>query len=123
LLSRALDNIVRNAVESIQARGGEGHVAIATTAHPRRRITIEDDGTGLDPTVRLFVPFQSGKPAGFGLGLTLTKKIILLHHGTIQLIARAEGGAVAEIEFDDAPRDELAPGEIAPERLPGRYIL
>jgi signal transduction histidine kinase len=123
LLSRALDNIVRNAVESIQGRGGEGHVAIATAAHPRRRITIEDDGTGLDPAVRLFVPFQSGKPAGFGLGLTLTKKIILLHHGTIQLIPRAEGGAVAEIEFDDAPRDELAPGEIAPERLPGRYIL
>ncbi|HXA19018.1 MAG TPA: ATP-binding protein [Thermoanaerobaculia bacterium] len=123
LLSRALDNIVRNAVESIQARGGEGHVAIATTAHPRRRITIEDDGAGLDPAVRLFVPFQSGKPAGFGLGLTLTKKIILLHHGTIQLIARAEGGAVAEIEFDDVPREELVPGEIAPERLPGRYIL
>ncbi len=34
-----------------------------------------------------------------------------------------EGGAVAQIEFDDAPRDELVPGEIVPERLPGRYIL
>jgi len=121
LLSRALDNIVRNAVESIQARGGEGRVAILTSSHSRRRITIEDDGVGLDPAVRLFVPFQSGKPAGFGLGLTLTKKIILLHHGTIQLLPRVEGGAVVEIEFDDPVAGDT-PGEI-PEQLPGRYIL
>lgn len=124
LLSRALDNIVRNAVESIQARGGEGTIAIATTTRPRRRITIEDDGAGLDPAVRLFVPFQSGKPAGFGLGLTLTKKIILLHHGTIQLLPRAEGGAMVEIEFDETPADlDLTADGIVPEQLPGRYIL
>ncbi len=125
LLSRALDNIVRNAVESIQARGGTGRIVIATTVHPRRRITIQDDGAGLDPAVRLFVPFQSGKSSGFGLGLTLTKKIILLHHGTIQLLARDEGGVVAEIEFDDEKVSDagLPPDEIVPEQLPGRYIL
>jgi signal transduction histidine kinase len=123
LLARALDNIVRNAVESIQSRGGEGRVVIRTSAHPRSRITIEDDGVGLDPAVRLFVPFQSGKPAGFGLGLTLTKKIILLHHGTIQLIPRPEGGAVAEIEFDDPPGIGVSPAEVLSEQLRGRYIL
>lgn len=124
LLSRALDNVVRNAVESIQARGEEGRIRITTTAHPRSRITIEDDGAGIDPAVRLFVPFQSGKPSGFGLGLTLTKKIILLHHGTIQLLARAGGGAVAEIEFDDKLMDlELSSDGPVPAQLPGRYIL
>ncbi len=124
LLARALDNIVRNAVESIQARGDSGRVSIATASHPRKRITIEDDGAGLDPAVRLFVPFQSGKPTGFGLGLTLTKKIILLHHGTIQLSARAGGGAVAEIEFDDEPELLGLPSEdLASEQLPIRYLL
>lgn len=124
LLSRALDNIVRNAVESIQARGGEGRIRITTTAHPRSRITIEDDGAGIDPAVRLFVPFQSGKPSGFGLGLTLTKRIILLHHGTIQLFPSASGGAVAEIEFDEKLLDlELSSEDLVSEQLPGRYIL
>lgn len=124
LLSRALDNVVRNAVESIQARGGPGRIQITTTAHPRSRITIEDDGGGIDPAVRLFVPFQSGKPSGFGLGLTLTKKIILLHHGTIQLLPRAGGGAVAEIEFDEKLLDlELSSEDLGSEQLPGRYIL
>jgi len=108
LLSRALENIVRNAVESIQARGGDGRVTITTTPQPRSRITIEDDGAGIDPSVRLFVPFQSGKAAGFGLGLTLTKKIILMHHGTIQLLPGTSGGAVAELEFDeDLPELDL----------------
>jgi signal transduction histidine kinase len=124
LLARALDNIVRNAIESIQARGGDGRITIATSAHPRSRITIEDDGAGIDPAIRLFVPFQSGKPAGFGLGLTLTKKIILLHHGMIQLLPGAGGGAVAEIEFDEKPPDlDLVPDDLVPEQLPGRYIL
>lgn len=124
LLSRAFDNIVRNAVESIQARGGPGKITINATAHPRRRITIEDDGAGIDPKVRLFVPFQSGKPTGFGLGLTLTKKIILMHHGTIRLLPRPAGGAVAEIEFDEQLPDlDLSGGEFAPEPLPGRYLL
>ncbi len=118
LLSRALDNIVRNAVESIQARGGEGRITITTTAHPRSRITIEDDGAGIDPSVRLFVPFQSGKPAGFGLGLTLTKRIILMHHGTIQLVPSVGGGAVAEIEFYEKPLD-LVPDDLVTEQLPG----
>ncbi|MGA8810448.1 MAG: ATP-binding protein, partial [Thermoanaerobaculia bacterium] len=123
LLARALDNIVRNAVESIQSRGGEGRVVIRTSAHPRIRITVQDDGAGLDPAVRLFVPFQSGKPAGFGLGLTLTKKIILLHHGTIQLLPRPEGGAVAEIEFDQPAGADTSPAEVLSEQLRSRYIL
>jgi signal transduction histidine kinase len=103
LLSRALENVVRNAMESIQSRGGRGRVVITTTNGATRRMTIEDDGAGIDPAVRLFVPFQSGKPSGFGLGLTLAKRIILLHHGTIRLSPRPAGGAVAEIELDLAP--------------------
>ncbi|HEV7426382.1 MAG TPA: ATP-binding protein [Thermoanaerobaculia bacterium] len=123
LLARALDNVIRNAVESIQSRGGEGRIVIRTSAQPRSRITVEDDGAGLDPAVRLFVPFQSGKPAGFGLGLTLTKKIILLHHGTIQLLPRPEGGAVAEIEFDDPPGSGSSAADVLSEQLRSRYIL
>jgi signal transduction histidine kinase len=126
LLSRALDNLVRNAVESIQARGGPGQITISTIAQPRKRIIIEDDGAGIDPAVRLFVPFQSGKPSGFGLGLTLTKKIILMHHGTIRLLPRAGGGAVAEIEFDDRPIGldlEFSDDPLAQEQVSSRYIL
>jgi signal transduction histidine kinase len=99
LLARAFENVIRNAMESIESRGGTGRVTITTTNGASRLITIEDDGAGLDPAVRLFVPFQSGKPSGFGLGLTLAKRIILLHDGTIRLAPRPSGGAVAEIEF------------------------
>jgi len=51
---------------------------------------------------RLFLPFQSEKPSGFGLGLPLAKKIVLLHGGTIRLAPGEAGGAVATIELPES---------------------
>ena len=42
---------------------------------------------------RLFLPFQSDKPNGFGLGLSLTRKIMLLHGGDVELTSNGGGEA------------------------------
>jgi signal transduction histidine kinase len=99
LLARALENLVRNAFESIEQKGGGGSVMVRTVDTPRPGISIADDGAGISPSVRLFLPFQSNKPNGFGLGLALAKKIVLLHHGSIRLVPNQAGGATAEIEL------------------------
>ena len=100
LLARAVENIIRNAIDSVRATGRPGHVDVALQPDPAT-IVVRDDGAGLDDRSAraAFVPFQSQKPGGFGLGLPLAKKIALLHGGTIALAARSEGGAVATIEF------------------------
>lgn len=97
LLRRAMENLVRNAVESVKQKGsGSVHVHVAN-----KRVTIEDSGIGLDPAdvPRLLLPFQSDKPAGYGLGLPLARKIILLHDGTFSLTGRPGEGATAYAEF------------------------
>ena len=101
LLSRAIENVIRNAVESVQAKNdGAGMVEVAID-DARHTITVRDNGLGLDPqnAARMFLPFQSDKPAGFGLGLALTKKIVLLHGGAIRLTGAPGEGATVEMEL------------------------
>lgn len=101
LLSRAIENLVRNAVEAVRENGAQGIVRATVAADPLPSITIADNGKGFDEAEapRFFLPFQSGKAAGFGLGLPIAKKIVLLHGGTIALRRNEVGGATARIEF------------------------
>jgi PAS domain S-box-containing protein len=104
LLHRAFENLLRNAVEAIQAREtpGGGQIRIeATRSAESSRITISDNGVGLNTAdaARLFLPFQSGKPNGFGLGLALVKKVVVLHGGSIRLEGAPGAGATVTIEL------------------------
>ncbi|HKB79835.1 MAG TPA: ATP-binding protein [Thermoanaerobaculia bacterium] len=100
LLSRAVENLVRNAVDSVREKGS-GTVRVSVSASPRPLVRVEDDGVGLDPAdvPRLLLPFQSQKPSGYGLGLPLTRKIAVLHGGSLELTGGPGRGAAATIEF------------------------
>jgi signal transduction histidine kinase len=100
LLKRVVENVLRNAIESIREKGDAGNVDVTVTASPAT-ITVRDNGIGVDPTraATLFLPFQSTKRDGFGLGLALTRKIVLLHEGTVSLTGAPGAGATLEIRF------------------------
>jgi signal transduction histidine kinase len=99
LLARAVENVLRNAVDAVEARTDK---KIGILFEPRA-ITVIDNGVGLDPAnaARLFLPFQSEKPKGFGLGLSLTRKIMLLHGGDVELRGVPGAGARVTLKFGD----------------------
>lgn len=101
LLSRAVENLLRNAVDAVHQKGDGGSVRVVVRDTPAPSVTIVDNGVGFDPaeTSRLFLPFHSNKPNGFGMGLPLAKKIVLLHGGTLRLQGEPGKGAVATMEF------------------------
>jgi two-component system, NtrC family, sensor kinase len=86
-IRQCLINLVRNASDAVEAKGG-GRVTLRTRASGRRiEIDVEDDGIGIAPDVlpRLFDPFFSTKEGGSGLGLALTQQIIRDHGGELRV--------------------------------------
>ncbi|AHJ98233.1 sensor histidine kinase [Hymenobacter swuensis] len=88
-LEQALLNIGKNALEAI---GKDGNIWVRTSWEPAQ-IIIENDGPGLAPEVqrRLFTPFFSTKRDGQGIGLTLTRDILLQHDFRFSLETQPTG--------------------------------
>lgn len=101
LFEQALINIVKNSIEGIESKGGEGEIRIQTSANPSR-ITVTDNGIGISEEVKshLFTPFYTSKPSGHGLGLILISDVLNKHHCSYSLTTSAEDGLTRfEIEF------------------------
>ncbi len=102
-LFRILLNLVRNAAEALQAKGGEIVIAAAREG-ARVRIDVSDDGPGLPEAAkaRLFTPFASAaKPGGSGLGLVIARDLARAHGGDIMLVATGPGGTRFRVEIPD----------------------
>ncbi|MEO8271033.1 MAG: HAMP domain-containing sensor histidine kinase [Aureliella sp.] len=99
-MREALWALLRNAIEAMPD-GGTVKVSVTDVDASRVCIEIADQGSGLSNTAleHCFDPYYSGREAGRGLGLGLSKslRIIELHHGTLTLANRCGGGAVARI--------------------------
>lgn len=83
LCRRALENLLRNAIESVH---GKGRVQVRTESAPGYAVVrVSDNGTGIEPAVRsrLFEPFVTTKSNGIGLGLSTALQIITEHNGHI----------------------------------------
>ncbi len=100
LLERALRNVLSNAVEAQRDAGRAEPVRARLLDHPTEvEIRIEDRGGGISPADRekLFDPFVSQRAGGVGMGLALTRRIVLLHAGRVSLDNRPGGGTRASI--------------------------
>ncbi len=82
-VARALDNLLRNAVEA-SPEGGAVEVEVAA-AEGEARVAVSDAGAGVDEKRRaeLFEPFFTTKPDGSGLGLALSRAVAVAHGGSL----------------------------------------
>lgn len=99
-LTRALENIINNALDVV-VPGGEVRL---TVGHEGGDLifSVSDNGPGIPEEIqgRIFHAFATfGKAKGTGLGLTITKEIIELHGGSISVDSRRGEGAVFTIRL------------------------
>jgi signal transduction histidine kinase len=135
-IEQVIVNLFINAVQAVK-KGGRVSVATwsrqlgeedrrnfgSRTANPFRAgdrvviVEIADNGPGIPPEVidKVFDPFFTTKPTGegTGLGLSVTRKIVDLHEGQIELVNAPEGGVKVTLTFK-AQESMLQPSEIAP---------
>ena len=101
LLAQALINLMRNAGEAASAHAETPRVAVRFVATPDEAVAIEvcDNGPGVPPTLRgdIFLPFFTTRKTGTGVGLNLTRQIVIAHGGTIDIADAEGGGALFQI--------------------------
>ncbi len=107
-LQQLLINLMKNAAEAAldpEAENAAPEVTLQWAVLGRQlTIQVADNGPGLANPANLFVPFYTTKPAGAGIGLTLSRQIAAGHRGALNLRNRLEGsGCVAEIVLPLGP--------------------
>jgi two-component system, OmpR family, sensor histidine kinase CreC len=102
LLHQALANLLQNAIDFSPT---DGRLQVEASANPDRvTIAVTDEGPGVPEYAqsKIFERFYSLARPGTGkkstgLGLNLVREVAQLHDGTIQLVNRPQGGAIAEL--------------------------
>jgi signal transduction histidine kinase len=98
LLQRAIGNVLGNAMRHGRAPGADQAIITVTVADGR--VTIADQGPGIDPAVGadLFEPYTTGG-SSTGLGLSIVRWVVLAHGGDLKVYNADEGGAIFQIQL------------------------
>jgi len=97
LITRALTNIIENA---LHAMGSSGALTIVATRDDEVvRIAVSDTGAGMDADAlaRAFEPYFSTKASGTGLGLPIAKRNVELNGGALTVASELGRGTTVEI--------------------------
>ena len=99
LLEWALEVLVKNAVDALAGRGGK--IVLGSVHRPEggALITVADDGPGVPRELRsrIFEPGFSTKTSGWGIGLSLARRIVEENHGGTLRLVPSDRGASFEI--------------------------
>ena len=100
LLSWAIENVIKNGLDSLRANAGTVYVKISSEKKGIH-ILIKDEGKGILKRnwKKVFQPGFTTKKHGWGFGLSLSYRIIKeLHHGTIRILESSpDTGTTVEI--------------------------
>jgi len=100
LMNQVLINLVVNAIESINI---DGEITISSKVNDfgLLEISVKDNGVGIEPENqdKVFTPFFTTKKEGSGIGLSLSREIIRLHGGSIDLTSSTQIGTTVTIQL------------------------
>ncbi len=99
LLEWAIEVLTKNAIDALAGRGGTVQLSAQPGTDDSVVIRVADDGPGVprDLRDRVFEPGFSTKQSGWGIGLSLAKRIVEENHGGKLVLAPTTQGATFEI--------------------------
>jgi two-component system nitrogen regulation sensor histidine kinase NtrY len=106
-IEQVLINLIKNAIEAVKSHSNEqlklvenyvvnNHISITVAQNNAQQLYVEvaDNASGIGEHVieMIFVPFFTTKRQGSGIGLSLSKQIMINHGGDLVYITRVKGG-------------------------------
>ena len=104
-LQQVLVNLLRNALDAVHDSDAVDRrisiVVTATACRDKVCIAIRDRGCGVDTGqfATLFKPFVTSKPEGLGLGLSISRTIVMAHGGQLRAERNPDRGMTFHIEL------------------------
>ncbi|MFP2995194.1 ATP-binding protein [Spongiivirga sp. MCCC 1A20706] len=101
-LSQVLLNLCKNAIQAMATTANaQLHIESGMSSEGYKFITIKDNGPGIPQDVldQIFVPFFTTKEQGTGIGLSLSKQIMQLHGGSLNVYSIPNKETVFRLVF------------------------
>ncbi|TDH24271.1 HAMP domain-containing histidine kinase [Segetibacter sp. 3557_3] len=103
LVEQVLINLVVNSIEAVKDRP-DARIVLSAYLSPSKKIVVKvsDNGLGMEEEVmdKIFIPFFSTRKNGSGIGLSLCKQIMMLHHGSITVQSIVGTGTSFLLQFE-----------------------
>jgi len=101
-ISQILINLGKNGLQSVESdQGGKVQMIAGIDENGAKYIDVIDNGPGIPPELmdEIFVPFFTTKSEGTGIGLSLSKRVMQLHGGGIQVRSTPHKETVFRLTF------------------------
>jgi signal transduction histidine kinase len=102
MVEQVLINLLQNCAHALNDQA-QGQVTLAAKLNKRGHVTIEvsDNGPGVPEEIvgKIFVPFFTTRREGSGVGLALSRQVMIAHGGTILFANNEQGGACFTLVF------------------------
>ena len=102
MMEQVFINLIKNSVNALsEEREGVIEIRAEKVARDSVSVRIRDNGQGIPPDVigQVFIPFFTTHDKGSGIGLTLSRRIIHQHGGTIYLQSEEKKGTTVNIKL------------------------
>ena len=99
LLEWALESLAKNAIDALAGRDGKVEISAELLPEGRVRVRVSDNGPGVPREIRhqIFDPGFSTKEKGWGIGLSLARRIVRDSHGGELVLVPTERGATFDM--------------------------
>jgi len=102
LLEQVLLNLLMNSVQALNGKAG-GRIKLSAQLEEKGKtsIRVQDNGPGIPKEVqeKIFIPFFTTRESGSGIGLSLSRQILHLHHAMISVHSQPGEQTVFTIVF------------------------
>jgi len=102
LVEQVVINLILNSLQAVKGqKKAKIHLDAHTDGRGRILIQVKDNGAGIskENIEKIFIPFFSTKEGGSGIGLSLSRQIMRLHHGSISVHSKPNEETVFTLRF------------------------